>query len=388
MIVFFTKLKAWDIIVPGFIFLPEEKKVTKKSKKIVKRIIKGAKIAVCALIGFIVLFFIFMIITEYRPVDKQDLTYDSSLTVMEKRSFDIMTLNIGYGGLGEEMDFFMDGGSGVNPESEARVKENLNGIESVLNLVDPDFYFIQEIDKDSSRSYHIDETAYIQKEYASRAYAQNYVCKWVPYPVMHMIGSVDSGIMTLSKYKMDSAQRISLPNFQSWPKSMFMLKRCMLVNRIPLEGTDKQLVMVNFHLEAYDDDKTKTEQTKVVVDFIKEEYAKGNYVVAGGDFNQSFPGAEEVFPKLEGDMWRPGTIDSNMLPEGWKLCYSLDAPSCRSINKPFTGLNDHQVFCLDGFILSPNLDCEFVATINCNFKNTDHNPVYMRVSFADDIEVQ
>ncbi|MBO4782126.1 MAG: endonuclease [Lachnospiraceae bacterium] len=362
--------------------------MTKKSKKMVKRIMKGLKIAVCAVIVFVILFFIFMIITEYRPVDKQDVAYDSSLTVMEKRSFDIMTLNIGYGGLGEEMDFFMDGGTGVNPESEARVKENLNGIENILNLVDPDFYFIQEIDKDSSRSYHIDETAYLQKEYTSRAYAQNYVCKWVPYPIAHMIGSVDSGIMTLSKYKMDSAQRISLPNFQSWPKSMFMLKRCMLVNRIPLAGTDKQLVMVNFHLEAYDDDKTKTEQTKVVVDFIKEEYAKGNYVVAGGDFNQSFPGAEEVFPKLEGDMWRPGTIDSNMLPEGWKLCYNLDAPSCRSIDKPFTGLKDHQVFCLDGFILSPNLDCEFVATVNCNFKNTDHNPVYMRVSFADDTEVQ
>ena len=360
----------------------------KKTKKIVNKVKKILGIVVAAVLVFVILFFIFAAITEYRPADRKEVQFDSSLDIMEKRSFDIMTLNMGYAGLGEEMDFFMDGGEGVNPESKERVQENLDGIEKMLDLVNPDFYFLQEIDKDSSRSYHIDETAYLQKDYSSRAYAQNYVCKWVPYPIAHMIGSVDSGIMTLSTHKMASAERISLPNFQSWPKSMFMLKRCMLVNRIPLEGTDKQLVLVNFHLEAYDDDKTKTEQTKVVAEFVQEEYAKGNYVVAGGDFNQSFPYAEDVFPRLEGDIWRPGMIDMTMLPEDWKLCYDLSAPTCRSIDKPFTGLTDHQVFCLDGFILSPNLDCEFVATINCNFKNTDHNPVYMRVSFADDIEEQ
>ena len=355
----------------------------RNTKELMKKVLKFSGIVVGVLLALVIIFFFFAAATEYKPKDKEDVEFVSALDVMEKESFDIVTLNMGYAGLGEEMDFFMDGGEGVNPESEERVRENLTGIEKMLDLTNPDFYFIQEIDKDSSRSYHIDETEYIQKEYASRAYAQNYVCKWVPYPVAHMIGSVDSGIMTLSTYKMDSAERISLPNNQSWPKSMFMLKRCMLVNRIPIKDSDKQLVLVNFHLEAYDDDKTKTEPTKVVVDFIKQEYAKGNYVVAGGDFNQSFPGAEEAFPTISGDMWRPGKIDPAMFPEGWEVCYSLDAPSCRSINQPFTGLEGHHTFCLDRFILSPNLKCDIVVTINCNFKDTDHNPVYMRVSFAD-----
>lgn len=135
----------------------------------------------------IILFFFFAAVTEYKPADREEVAFTSSLDVMEKESFDIMTLNIGYAGLGEEMDFFMDGGEGVNPESEERVRTNLEGIEKTLNLASPDFYFLQEIDKDSSRSYHIDETEYIKKEYASRAYAQNFVCKWVPYPVAHMI---------------------------------------------------------------------------------------------------------------------------------------------------------------------------------------------------------
>lgn len=363
--------------------LQEDYKVKRNTKDLIKKILKIAGIAIGAVLLLVIAFFFFAAATEYKPAAREDVDFTSSLDVMEKESFDIMTLNIGYAGLGEEMDFFMDGGEGVNPESEDRVRANLEGIKRALYLASPDFYFLQEIDKDSSRSYHIDETEYLLKEYASRAYAQNYVCKWVPYPIAHMIGSVDSGIMTLSTHKMDSAERISLPNNQSWPKSMFMLKRCMLVNRIPLKDSDKQLVMVNFHLEAYDDDKTKTEQTKVVVDFLKQEYAKGNYVVAGGDFNQSFPGAEEKFPEIPGDMWRPGKIDPDMFPEGWEVCYNLDAPSCRSIDKPFTGLDGHQLFCLDGFILSPNLKCDLIATINCNFMNTDHNPVYMRVSFAD-----
>ena len=198
--------------------------MNRNTKNMIKKILKIAGIALGAVVLLIIAFFFFAAATEYKPAAREDVDFVSSLDVMEKESFDVMTLNIGYAGLGEEMDFFMDGGEGVNPESEERVRTNLTGIENALNLARPDFYFLQEIDRDSSRSYHIDETEYLKKEYASRAYAQNYVCKWVPYPVAHMIGSVDSGVMTLSTHKMDSAERISLPNNQSWPKSMLCSK--------------------------------------------------------------------------------------------------------------------------------------------------------------------
>ena len=46
--------------------------------------------------------------------------------------------------------------------------------------------------------------------------------------------------------------RIKLAESFSWPIKTCNLKRCMLETRIPIEGTDKELVLINFHLEAYD----------------------------------------------------------------------------------------------------------------------------------------
>ena len=355
-----------------------------KKKISIKKILKICGIVVGVILLLVVLFFGFIMLTEFKPEERTTLTVEGNDEEFEGTYFDIVTLNTGYAGLSEDVDFFMDGGEGVNPESKEKVQENITGINGTLDLFDPDFYFLQEVDKDSSRSYHIDETTEFKSSYSTRVYAQNFVCNWVPYPVMHMIGKVDSGIMTLSKHKISSAERISLPVNISWPKRMFMLKRCMLVSRVPLKDSDKELVLVNFHLEAYDDKKTTQEQTEVVMNFIKSEYDKGNYVLAGGDFNMSFPGMANAFPYIEGDIWRAGKLSNDMLPEGFKFAYDTAVPTCRVLNAPFTSLTENQLYAIDGFILSPNLELDFIAAVNGNFRYTDHNPVYMRVKFVEE----
>lgn len=75
---------------------------------------------------------------------------------------------------------------------------------------------------------------------------------------------------------------------------------------IDLEGTDAQLVLVNLHLEAYDDGEGKAAQTAALTSFLEQEYAKGNYVIAGGDFNQTFPGGLDKYPIKNDDLWTPG----------------------------------------------------------------------------------
>ena len=159
----------------------------------------------------------------------------------------------------------------------------------------------------------------------------------------------------------------------------------MLVTRVPIKGSEKELVLVNFHLEAYDTNETKEQQNNIVMNFIKSEYEKGNYVVAGGDFNMNFPGMTKQLPHIEGDqIWRPGKLTLDMLPEGFSFAYDTSVPTCRALDKPFEGLTENQLYALDGFVYSPNLEVELVLAINCNFKFTDHNPVYMRIRFKDE----
>ncbi len=153
------------------------------------------------------------------------------------------------------------------------------------------------------------------------------------------------------------------------------------MNYVPLEGSDKQLVLVNLHLEAYDDGEGKAAQTKMLMDFLTGEYAKGNYVIAGGDFNQTFPGALDAYPIQDPSLWTPGVLENAILPEGWQFACDLSTPSCRLLNHPYDpNPAGNQFYVIDGFILSPNVRLDRVETMDHQFQYTDHNPVIIEVT--------
>ena len=162
------------------------------------------------------------------------------------------------------------------------------------------------------------------------------------------------------------------------------LKRCLLVSRLPVEGSDKQLVLVNLHLEAYDSGEGKIAQTNQLREFIQSEYEKGNYVIAGGDFNQVFPGSLEVYPNTHPELWAVGTLDDSLLPEGWQFVYDLSSPTCRLLNQPYDPADtvNTQYYVIDGFIVSPNVTLNSVESVDLGFENSDHNPVSLTFTFG------
>ncbi|MDR1046435.1 MAG: endonuclease/exonuclease/phosphatase family protein, partial [Treponema sp.] len=133
--------------------------------------------------------------------------------------------------------------------------------------------------------------------------------------------------------------------------------------------------------EAYDDTGGREAQTRVLIDFLEEEYAKGNYCIAGGDFNQSFPGVDmERFPIRDKDYFVPGLLSQGLLKSGWSFASDTETPSCRLLNKPYSGkAEDTQYYFIDGFILSPNIILRSVKTLDLEFRNSDHNPVELEV---------
>lgn len=93
--------------------------------------------------------------------------------------------------------------------------------------------------------------------------------------------------------EIESSERVALLCPFKWPVRLANLKRCLLVTRIPVEDTGKELVIINLHLEAYDKGERKIAQTKLLKDYLEKECEKGNYVIAGGDFNQVFSNIEK-----------------------------------------------------------------------------------------------
>ena len=353
-----------------------------------KKVLKWAGICLGVVLLAVAGLVLWLTVTEYKPAAVENVEVskgaDGAPSLTPGGSLTILTQNTGYAGLGKDSDFFMDGGKSVNP-SRGQVQANLSGLAGQLfSDRKADVYFLQEVDFNSSRTQSTDQSDRYSQCLRGGAYffsyALNYSCDFVPYP-LPPIGKVHSGLQTLSRFSVDSAQRVALPCPFSWPVSAANLKRCLLVNYVPLEGSDKYLVLVNLHLEAYDDGEGKAAQTKVLMDFLTDQYEKGNYVIAGGDFNQTFPGALDAFPIKDASLWTPGVLEKDILPEGWQFACDLSTPSCRLLNQPYDpDSEDTQFYVIDGFILSPNVALDSVETLDCQFEYTDHNPVLIQVT--------
>ena len=351
-------------------------RILKKTLKVIGIVMLAVVLIVAAGLGVFT-------VAEYRPAGSEIIAQNSGAeAVLETGApLTLVSWNCGYGALGDNADFFMDGGTSVYTANRQRVEENLAGISEELKKLNPDIAILQEVDINSSRSYGIDERPFIREAMpdASESFAYNFKALFVPYP-LPPIGHVESGLYTLSRAEPRSAERISLPCPFSWPVRALNLKRGLLVSRFPIKDSDRELVLVNLHLEAYDSGEGKEAQTRQLVSFMQEEYAKGNYVIAGGDFNQRFTNIDQsAYPVFEG-MWQPGEIDAAAFGSEFSLLMDNTVPTCRSLDRPYAGVDKvgFQFYLIDGFIVSPNVQADAVETLDMGFRCSDHNPVRMQ----------
>lgn len=341
-----------------------------------------------SIVFFSGLFFLTAVIHEYRPEPVEILKAEGKATyekVGEKVR--VMTWNIGYGGLGKNADFFMDGGVSSKSESRKTVQKNMDGILESFLSSESSILMFQEVDRNSDRSFKIDQFKLLKSALheIELVFAANYYAFMVPVPVQDPMGKVLSGLVTASKFRAFKAERHSLPSVALWPDKLFHLKRCMLVSRY-LKNNGKELVEINIHLSAYDDGKIRNEQMKKLRELAVSEYEKGNTVVIGGDWNQRMPGVtKEQFGRYTTDesylVWAQ-KVDKNWKPKEWKWVYDRKVPTVRSNESAYTkGVNFTTV--VDGFLVSPDVEIVEVSTVDLGFEFSDHNPVIMEMNISE-----
>jgi len=169
-----------------------------------------------------------------------------------------------------------------------------------------------------------------------------------------------------------------MPGQYAWPKQLFMLDRCFLVMRIPVNN-GKELLIINTHNEAYDDGTIRDQQMNYLKAFLLKEYNKGNYIVVGGDWNQCPPG---FTPRFDGEIFdtvNNKAIERDYLPADWQWVYGSQIPTNRRLDIPYTrGLTLTTV--IDFYLLSPNVRSMAVKTIDLSFENSDHQPVSLKIA--------
>lgn len=308
-----------------------------------------------------------------------------SAAVKLDTEYTALTYNVGFGAYTPDFTFFMDGGESSWAESKESVIACIDGAAGIIKEHNADFALIQEVDFDSTRSYHVDERAQLTAQFPdhSSASAVNYHSPFLFYPFTQPHGASKSCLLTLSESNIDSALRRSLP-ISTGVKKVLDLDRCYLITRIPVEN-GRELVILNTHTSAYGTDgDLQTRQMTMMFDDMKAEYDKGNYVIAGGDWNHDFTGdskykLNDATPEdLEALAWC-AEFPADLIPEGFSRVTDYASglrPSTRNTDIPYS--ENSFVVTLDGFIVSDNVKPGFVDVIDTGFEYSDHNPVEMK----------
>ena len=198
-----------------------------------------------------------------------------------------MTYNIGFGAYQSDFSFFMDGGKASWAKDEESVIATVSGIGEMITTANPDFVFLQEVDIDGTRSYHVNQLEllnhFVKGYYFT--FAQNYDSPFLFFPPWEPHGANQSGLVTYSKAEIADCMRRSLPISETFSKFVD-LDRCYSVSRVPLEN-GKSLCLYNVHLSAYSTDEIRHAQLSMLYEDMQTDYKNGNYVICGGDFNHN-----------------------------------------------------------------------------------------------------
>ena len=391
------------------------------------------KILICAIVILILIVaaYVIYVMVNYERIEdntKTDVEFQqnpltsATLGVQDGAALEVgneykaLSFNIGFGAYDHEFSFFMDEGyladgtPVTGTMSRGRSKEaveiNTNTVIEQSLAEDADIMLFQEVDVDADRSYQINQRQAILNAYFTKifedgtdkphnenfyywTYAQNFHTPYLFYPPTKPIGFIrDSGILTVSRYVIESSVRRSFPVSDAFPTKFFDLDRCFSVNRMPVRRDGVQcgyLVLINAHMSAYDEGGTiRRAQMELISDVITREYADGNWVILGGDFNHAIGGSETQFMNSMGTPPWVQKFDDAFVPDGFSLVIAeniKEVATARDTSLTYEkGFNYETV--LDGFIVSDNVKA-VAHNIDADYVGSDHNPVLLSFTLEE-----
>ena len=358
-----------------------------KAKTIIKIVLFFLLAVILAVIGYVV----YVLVDYHRLPDWQrlEISANPSRSLGTETSYSVLSWNIGFGAYSEDYSFFMDGGKYSRAYSEDEVLTNVSAAADLVRREGPDLILFQEVDVNSTRSYHVDEAELLTSAFGSfgNVEAVNYDSPYLMYPILRPHGKSLSELLTLTSFEAESASRRSLPVEEGFGK-LLDLDRCYSVTDIPVNN-GKILRLYNLHLSAYTSDGSVVqEQLQQLLNDMAQTYAAGNYAIAGGDFNRDLLGnSSEVFGVSGKNAVWAQSFPFELLPKNVSIQVPFDeaipVPSCRYCDISYEpGVSF--VLTVDGFLTTPNVQVTESRVIDDGFRHSDHNPVLMTFSLKSE----
>ncbi|VVQ22470.1 endonuclease/exonuclease/phosphatase family protein [Pseudomonas fluorescens] len=209
-------------------------------------------------------------------------------TLVPGQALKVMTWNVQYLA-GKRYVFWNDLAQG---NDEAPTLEDmafsLDEVARVIRDEQPDVVLLQELDDGAKASDYQDQLKLLQERvadlYPCSASAFDWKADFVPDS--HIFGSVGRQLATLSRYRIEHAERLQLPVASANVISrQFQPKDALLATKLPLSDGG-QLTVFNTHLErASQPDDTLQAQVSAVAKVLDKYESQGLPWLIGGDFN-------------------------------------------------------------------------------------------------------
>ncbi|MFK3796756.1 endonuclease/exonuclease/phosphatase family protein [Pseudomonas sp. NPDC088444] len=231
-------------------------------------------------------------------------------TLVPGQALKVMTWNIQYLA-GKRYVFWYDMADGSGPDERPTPEDvayNLDEVARVIRDEQPDIVLLQEVDDGAKNTDYTNQLALLQARitdlYPCSTEAFYWKSDFVPNP--HIYGSVGTKLATLSRYRMDKAERLQLPS----PKGnligrQFEPKHALLVSYLPLHDGG-QLAVVNTHLgDARPGDNTLQRQMAATSAQLDAFEKAETLWISGGDFNVLPSGQYQRLPAEQQERYAP-----------------------------------------------------------------------------------
>lgn len=305
---------------------------------------------------------------EYGPLDIDRPTAQTDAG----HQISVTSWNVGYGALGAGADFIADGGENMRALDADTIAIATREISLQAGAFDSQFILLQELANASflTRNIPVREVIEGNLEGYSKIYWEDLGISTAPKPLQ-----ISHGMGMYARNNIEAARSEEIPQE---PGYFFLnVKRyyAAMVSEVPIAGSDRAWVLINIHLSAFDKDAgVRRAQIQAVFDLAKAEYAKGNYVVVGGDWNMKISPEEFAHTTEDKNLFWVYDFPPEMLPTGWRFGVDETTPTVRTLHKPYVE-GENYTMIIDGFAYSPNVRLRGVSTLDLGFEHTDHQPV-------------
>ena len=154
------------------------------------------------------------------------------------------------------------------------------------------------------------------------------------------MGSALSGLISLSKERIISSKRHQLKGDEKYPRRIFFLKRCMMVNKYQIGK--QELTLINIHLSPYDKGGLiRKKQIDHLIEFINDYSKENKHVIIGGDWNHL----------LDSDLYKStmpewvGLLPENLFKTSYRMIYDNSVNTVRSEDKPYIKGKNFEIDC-------------------------------------------